>query len=505
MNEKYFMGIDIGTYESKGAIIDKDGNIIISYSCPHEMESPQPGYAEHDAEKIWWRDFCDISNTMIAKSNINPDLIHGVGCSTIAPCCLPVDKDCNPLRKAILYGIDVRANKEIDYLNNLYGRDEIYSKCGTEVSSQSAAAKIMWIKNNEPAVYAKAAKFVTGTTFMVAKLTGNYVIDNYTAATFVPIYDIGKADWVDEGLDLFCSREQLAQCKWTDEIAGYVTQEASETTGLRIGTPVIVGTADASAEALSVGVMEPGDMMLMYGSSIFIIHVVDKFTTDNRLWAGPYMFEGTYSVAAGMSTSGTLTRWFINNFAKDIIKKQEQTGENAYAIMADCIKDIKAGSDGLVVLPYFSGERTPVNDPLAKGMIFGLNLLHTREHIYNACLEGVGYGIAQHFSIFDKKKMGTKKIMAVGGGTKNRKWLQIVSDISGKMQNTAVISLGAAYGDALLAALGVSHFTSINELGKRIKIADQISPNKSNTSVYSSYKNKYHRLYEATKDIMHEI
>jgi xylulokinase len=505
MSEKYFMGIDIGTFESKGAIIDSDGNIIATHSCPHEMESPKPGYAEHDAEQTWWKDLYVISNAMIEESKINPDLIKGFGCSTIAPCCLPVDKDCNPLRKAILYGVDVRASEEINYLEDLYGADEIFNKCGTAVTSQSAAAKILWIKNNEPEVYAKAAKFVTGSTYLVAKLTDKYVIDNYTAATWVPIYDIPKADWVDEGLEIFCRRDQLAECKWTDEIVGHITEKASKTTGLSVGTPVVTGTADASAEALSVGVMDPGDMMLMYGSSIFIIHVVDKFTTDKRLWAGPYMFEGTYAVAAGMSTSGTLTRWFRDNFSKDIVKQQEETGENAYAIMAESIKDINPGSEGLIVLPYFSGERTPLNDPKAKGMIFGLNLSHTREHVYNACLEGVGYGIAQHFDIFDEKEMGTKKVMAVGGGVKNKKWLQTVSDISGKDQNVAEISWGAAYGDALLAALGVGHYKDTLDVAKNIKLKITLKPDSNNTNIYKPYKDKYDRLYKVTKDIMHEL
>jgi xylulokinase len=504
MSEKYFMGIDIGTFESKGAIINSEGNIVATHSCPHEMESPKPGYAEHDAEHTWWKDLCEISNTMLKESKIDPDLIKGFGCSTIAPCCLPVDEDCNPLRKAILYGVDVRASEEIKYLEDLFGAEEIFKKCGTAVTSQSAAAKVLWIKNNEPKIYAKAAKFVTGSTYLVAKLTGNYVIDNYTAATWVPIYDIPKADWTDENLELFCRRDQLADCKWTDEIAGQITRKASEETGLSVGTPVVAGTADASAEALSVGVMEPGDMMLMYGSSIFIIHVVDKFTTDKRLWAGPYMFKGTYSMAAGMSTSGTLTRWFIENFAKDVLQKQEETGENVYGLMADSIKDIEPGSGGLVVLPYFSGERTPINDPKAKGLIFGLNLSHSRDHIYNACLEGVGYGIAQHFDIFDAKEMNTGKVMAVGGGVKNEKWLQIVSDISGKKQNVAEISLGAAYGDALLAALGTGHFKDTKELAKNIKLKLTINPKNEYTSAYKSYKDKYDRLYKTTKDIMHE-
>ena len=504
MSKQFFLGIDIGTYESKGALVDEQAQIIASHSCPHNMESPKPGYAEHDAEKTWWADFCEISKVIIAKSGVSPKDIISVGCSTIAPCCLPVDKDLNPLRKAILYGIDVRAVEEISYLEGLYGKHQIFEKCGTPLTSQSAAAKILWIKNHEPEIYARTDKFITGSTYLVAKLTGNFTIDHYTAATWVPIYNIEKKDW-ESDLSLFCRRDQLADCRWTHEIAGVVTEKASRETGLAAGTQVTTGTADASAEAFSVGVLDPGDMMLMFGSSIFMIHVVDQFTKDERLWAGPYLFPNTYAVAAGMSCAGTLTRWFRDNFAKDVVAEANAIGENAYAMMAALAKDIPAGSEGLIVLPYFSGERTPINDPLAKGLIFGLNLHHTREHVYNACLEGVGYGINQHFEIFEERNMTTKKIMAVGGGTKNEKWLQSVANISGKTIHTAVVETGAAYGDALLSALGIGFYRNSEELIKKIQLKRSVFPDMAVYQSYAPYREQYHLLYQATKDIMHRF
>jgi xylulokinase len=505
MGKNYFMGIDIGTFESKGVITGSEGNVISSHSCPHIMESPKPGYAEHDAEKTWWGDFCRLSKGLLGNTGIDPKDIAAVGCSTIAPCCLPVDKDCKPLRKAILYGVDVRAGNEIAFIENYLGKDNIFKKYGQPVTSQSAAAKILWLKNNEPEIYEAAHKFITGTTYLVARLTGRYVIDKYTAAAWVPMYDIKSNDWDKETLNLFCRPERLADCKWTAEAAGTVTREAAAETGLAEGTPVTAGTADAAAEAVSAGVFEPGDMLLMYGSSVFIIHVTDRFATDRRLWSGPYLFPGTYSVTAGMSTTGTLTRWFRDNFARELVENEKSEGTNAYDLLAAEAANIPAGSEGLLVLPYFSGERTPINDPLAKGVIFGLNLLHTRAHIYNACLEGVGYGISQHFDIFDGNGLGTKKVMAVGGGTKNEKWLQIVSDISGKAQFTAEEAIGASYGDALLAALSVGFYKDTGEIAKIIKHKKAILPNSDNIKRYSFSKQKYRELYQITKDLMHKL
>ena len=191
----YFLGIDIGTFESKGVLADRNGDVIAADSVPHIMEAPQPGYAEHDAEAVWWHDFCELSNSIIGKSGISSKDIAAVGCSTIAPCCLPVDRNLKPLRKAILYGIDVRSAKEIKEILAETDEDELLMTSGASVTSQSAAAKILWIKNNEKDIYSKTDRFITGTTYLVAKLTGSFVIDRYTAATFVPIYDVKAGDW----------------------------------------------------------------------------------------------------------------------------------------------------------------------------------------------------------------------------------------------------------------------------------------------------------------------
>lgn len=498
----YFMGIDIGTYESKGVIMDGEARVVAYRACPHVMEAPKPGWAEHDAEGVWWHDLCALSNGLIEESGLDPKEIVSLGVSGIGPCCLPVDENLVPLRKAILYGIDTRAVKEIEALNREIGEEAILERYGTPLTTQSAGAKVLWIKNNEPEVYARTAKFVTSSTYLVAKLTGRFPIDRYTAATWVPLYNIETNDW-EEDLRGICRRDQLADCLWTDEIAGEVHEAASRETGLAVGTRVTCGTADASAEGLSVGVSRPGDLMLMYGSSVFIIHVVDKLVKDKRLWAGPYLFKDTYSIAAGMGCSGTLTRWFRDQFAQDIVEKAEREGKNPYAELMALSEGIPAGSDGLIVLPYFSGERTPINDPSAKGMIYGLNLLHTRGHVYKAILESVGYGINQHFEIFRELGVETRKIMAVGGGVKNKVWLQAISDICGEKQQYAQVEIGAAYGDAMLAALAVGHYKSLDELNSIVRIQGCVEPDAANHERYQPLTRQYKALYESTRHIMH--
>jgi xylulokinase len=384
------------------------------------------------------------------------------------------------------------------------GEDFVLEKYGNPITSQSIGPKILWLKENEPDIYKRARRFITSSTYMTAKLTGNYCIDRYTAAYFTPMYNLGTDDWDYDNLGEFCRGDQLAECRWADEIAGAITAEAGRATGLAEGTPVVVGTADAAADAVGVGVFNPGDMLLMFGSSVYIIHVTPKLTTDKRFWAGPFLFKGTYMVASGMSTTGTLTRWFRDQLAPDMAERQQKGEGNAYDLLLADTEGIPPGAEGLICLPYLSGERTPINDPLAKGVFFGLTLHHTRAHLYQACLEGVGYGIAQHFRGYAEMGMETKKVIAVGGGTKSARWMRIVSDICGKKLFVGGV-FGAAYGDALLAALGTQFFSSLEEISAMVRYTGEVEPNPQNTVLYEPLQKIYNQLYLQTKDLMAQL
>ncbi|QVK19843.1 FGGY-family carbohydrate kinase [Mycoplasmatota bacterium] len=504
MNGKYILGIDIGTYSSKGVLIDTFGKLIASKVVEHDIIIPQKGWVEHDAEETWWGGFTKISNALIEESGVDPNEIASVGCSAIGPCLLPVDEGCNPLRNGILYGIDTRSTEEIAYLEEKYTKEQIFNKCGNSLSTQAIGPKILWLKNNEPDIYEKAYKFITSTTFIVARLTGNYVIDHYSASSFQPMYDFKSNKWSKEMSKLITPISKLADIRWTTDIAGTITKEASKSTGLSVGTPVIVGTIDASAEAVSVGVVNPGSLMLMYGTTQFMINITDKPVTDERLWSAPYLFPNTYAVMGGMATSGAITVWFMNNFAKDLILDEKTSGIHPLESMASDLSKIPPGSEGLLVLPYFSGERTPINNPNAKGIIYGLSLIHTREHIYRAILEGIGFAISQHMDVFESARIETKVIRSVGGGTKNKDWLQIVSDISGYEQEVPDISIGASFGDALLAGIGTGHIVSRSDINHWIKKIEKIVPDSKKTSKYKEIKHQFHELYYSTKELMNK-
>lgn len=535
MRQGYLLGVDIGTYESKGVLTTVDGRVVATRVRPHTLSIPRQGWAEHDAEADWWGDFCAITRGLLADTGIPPAEILAVGCSAIGPDMLPVDERCRPLRPAVLYGIDTRATEEIAYLEGLLGRETIYRRCGAALSAQSVGPKILWLKNHEPELYRRAHKIVGGTTFLVARLTGRYVIDHYTCASFHPLYDLEEGRWAEDLCRPIIEPERLPEITWTTDIAGTVTAEAAQETGLAEGTPVTTGAVDAAAEAVSVGVVGPGQMMLMYGTTLFMIEVMARRITDPRLYSAPYQFPGTHALMAGMATTGALTRWFRDNFAPDLVEAEKRGGMNAYAALAEAVAGAPAGvagsagaassaslampagsaisttpgippgSEGLIVLPYFSGERTPLNDPAARGVMFGLTLAHTRAHVYRAVLESVGYGIRHHLDVLSEIGAAPETLVAVGGGTKNPLWLQIVSDICGRPQKVPAVTTGAAYGDAFLAGLGIGLFPSYDAIHDWVRDARTITPDPAATAAYHPYYQHYRDLYLRTKDLMHSL
>ena len=496
MGRKLYLGIDIGTFESKGVLADETGEIVAQVSRPHKMLMPQPGWAEHDPEKDWWGDFCFISQKLIAESGVDPKSIRSVGTSAIGPCMLPVDADGNPLMNGVLYGVDTRSAKEVEELTARIGGERILDVCGNALTSQSVGPKILWLKNNRPEIYAKAAKIVSSTTFIVQRLTGNCVVDHYTAANSSPLYDVGRLAYTDELAPEIVPIEKLPEAVWSTDIAGHVTAKAATATGLCEGTPVICGTIDASAEAFSVGVLSPGDMMVMYGSTIFIIQLTGSRVRDARLWYAPWMFPGEHASMSGLATSGTLTHWFRDEFAKEL------DPSTAFAMLAEEAATSPPGANGLVMLPYFSGERTPIHDPHAKGTLFGLNLTHRRGDIYRALIEGIAYGTNHIFETYAEVGAAPKRLMAVGGGTRNRLWLEATSHVSGLKQILARRTIGASYGDACLAAIGVGDvsrgaITEWNPIESEvIPVADP---------AYIRNHRIFKALYQNTKHLMAEL
>jgi xylulokinase len=493
---RLLLGIDIGSYSSKGVLVRENGAVVATASAEHELALPKPGHVEHDAERIWWGDFRAICRTLLSSSGVDPRAIAGIGVSTISPAIVAVDERGMALRPAILYGIDTRATREIAELRTL---------TGAELSSQSASPKVMWIRRNEPEVWRRTRRIVNGSGYLVLRLTGSSVIDVYDATLFAPFFEAAARTWSPALAAHVAPVEMMPRAAWTCEVAGAVGAEAARETGLAEGTPVIAGTADAAAEAISAGLTGPGDMMVMYGSSTFFILRTPELREPRGFWGTRFLEEDTYAVAGGTATAGSLTRWFRDNFAPAETAAERAGGANAYESLSALATSTPPGSRGLVVLPYFSGERTPLHDPDAKGMILGLTLSHTRADIYRAILESVGYSIRHNIESLGEVGCRASRILAVGGGTLNTAWMQTVSDIAGITQVIPDPRIGACYGDAFLAGIGVGMFQGTGEVSRWVRPARTIVPDPSAHAVYDATYRIYRDLYPRNADAMRAL
>ncbi|MBQ5698530.1 MAG: carbohydrate kinase [Lachnospiraceae bacterium] len=506
--EKLLLGVDIGTNESKGILINQSFRPVAEFAVPHAMENPKPNHFEMDAN-IWWDDFCKITKGLMEKVNIGPEQILGVGVSVMGCDCIPVDENCRPLRKAILYGIDARSGDQIQALYDELGEAKVIEMFGHPPKSDDVSTKILWIKDVEPEVYAKAYKFLTGSSFMTAKLTGKYYIDSYLAkAAFRPIYNMDGSYNEADG-PRFCRADQMAEPADVIDVAGGVTEEAAKECGLHAGTPVIVGTGDSTAESIAGGLVTPGTLFMQFGSTMFYIFCTDRqmdaCTEDKFQGSGPYTIPGSFAVTGGTNCAGTLTKWIRDTYYKEEIKAQESGGKNAFAVMAEEAAGVAPGSDGLIMLPYIYGERSPIYDPKARGVLFGLTGNHTRAHINRAALEAVAYSVGSHMKLFERHGLVPDELIIAGGGTKNPEWMQIVADVTGKPVQVSQNWQTASYGDACMAAIGCGIIKDFYELKKAMPVAQVVEPNPENHELYKKYLEIYEAIYQNTCELMHRL
>ena len=385
----------------------------------------------------------------------------------------------------------MRATAEIEELTERLGAERILERCGKALSTQAVGPKLLWLRRHEPELWRRVRRWYSANGFVVAKLTGEYVIDHHTASQCDPLYDLTRNEWAADFAAEVVPGLVLPRLAWPSELVGKVTAGASELTGLPESTPVAAGTVDAWAEAFSAGVRAPGDLMLMYGSTMFFVQVLDRPTAHPGLWTTAGVEEGTTTLAAGMATSGSLTSWL-----------QELTGGAPFEQLMREAAATPPGSDGLVLLPYFAGERTPIFDPHARGVVAGLTLRHHRGHLFRAVYEGIAFGIRHILEFLDGAVGPAHRIVAVGGGTQGGLWTQIVADVCGREQHLPAQTIGASYGDALLAAIGTGLVPPSTDWSR---VSGRIEPNPSNAELYDELYRTYRELYPATTQQVHRL
>ena len=490
------LGVDVGTSSTKGVLVAEDGRIVASATRAHDVDRPHTGWVEMDA-RIWWDEFTDIARELIGAlrqaQGTEAAEISAVGVSGMGPCVLLADADDQPVRPAILYGVDTRSGAQITRMNDELGIDEITRVGGSTLTSQAGGAKIAWIADEEPDAWARAERFFMPASWLAHHLTGAYVLDHQSASQTSPLYDIENESWYDEWWQRYAGSIEQPRLTWAGEIAGYVTAEAAEATGIPAGTPVITGTIDAWTEAVSVGAHEIGDLMLMYGTTMFLVATGEETLRTPSMWTTAGAFPGTRNLAGGLSTSGALTAWL-----KDL------TGSDYPDLLADAEKS-GPGANGLLVLPYFAGERTPIQDPDARGVIAGLTLEHTRGDLYRAALEATALGVRHNVETMRAAGADIRRIVAVGGGTQGQLWLQVVSDVTGLVQEVPATTIGASYGAAFLAASAIADPEAAPVITDWNPITQTITPNADLREFYDTLFDRYVRLYEGSKDVVHEL
>jgi xylulokinase len=445
VTEDLYLGLDVGSSSTKAVLVGADGVVVADARIEHGISRPRPGWAEQDGERDWWGGALEVCRRVLAGRAAR---VRAVGVSALGPCVLAADAAGRALRPAILYGIDSRAGAQVERLTAELGADEILARCGSRLSSQSAGPKIRWLADEEPAVWAATRRVFGASSYLAARLTGEYVLDHHSAGHWAPLYDVHANAWIDEWVEQVAPGLELPRLVWPQDECGTVSREAAAATGLPEGTPVVAGSIDSWCEVAASGLRGPGEGLLVYGTSMFLVEVDSPARPDPRLWHTVGFTPGSLNVAAGVASAGALTSWL-----------RDLTGEVPYETLYEEAAGVGPGAGGLLALPYFAGERTPLFDPDLRGAILGLTAAHGRGHIFRALMEAAAFAVRQNLEAMDETGATIARLSSSGGAAAGALWPRIVSDVTGLAQDIRQGPSRAGVGAALLAAIAAGAAT----------------------------------------------
>ncbi len=509
MTKPYLMGTDIGTQGTKTVVVSYNGQVLGSALEEYEVEHPKPLWAQ-SWPKVWEEATYKSINESIEEAGIDKNEIAGLSISGLyGGSGIPVDKDFKPLMPCLIW-MDRRATDEVKWVKENIDLDELFRITGNYVDTYYGYTKILWIKNKEPAIWGRIHKFIPPSCFIEYKLTGELAVDYSSAGNLGGVFDINSLEWSEELCEKLGIPRRLMPDKLvgSDEVVGQITSEAAGECGLAEGTPVIAGGIDAPMASLSSGAFEEGDHVAMMGTSTCwgIIHKGESLS--KRLVSMPHVANSTEEIYTwgGSATSGALIRWFRDQFGQPECEAGRKTGIDPYKLLDIKAEAIPPGSDGLVILPYFMGERSPIWDPQASGTITGLTLYHRKAHLFRALMEAAAYSLRHNMEVGEEIGLPLKdECSVVGGVSKSRLWTKILADVTGKRMIIPSGGVGAPLGDALLAGVGVGVLEGcqvIKDWTKKVRI-DKPDPKKQ--AIYDKYYRIYSRIYEDLKEDMHEL
>ncbi len=502
------MGIDFGTGGVRVGIFDTEGTPLVFTGEEFTLKHPRPGWAEQDPEE-WWASLVAATGKALQESGIAAEEIAGISVDAMSSTVLAMDEKDRHLRPAILW-MDVRASDQADRVAETGDGALKYNGYGP-VSAEWGLPKALWIKEKEPEVYEKARRICDCGDWLIHHLTGEWASSiNIASAKYY--YDRDEGGYP-ESLYKAVDAEDLLEKFPKDvldlgAVVGGLRKDVAGELGLKAGTIVAQGGVDAHVGALGLGVVEPGKMALITGSSHVMIGQSSKPIHDPGFW-GAYteaMIPGQYTVEAGQASTGSIVAWFKNQFASDAAAKAKERGVDTYDILTGMAQDVPIGSDGLIVLDYFQGNRSPYTDPLARGMMWGLSLSHTPGHVFRAIIEGICFGTENILRTMREHDFELKEKVVSGGPTKSDLWMQIHADVSNLPISFTSVSEGPVLGSAMLAAVGAGIHPDIPSAARcMVYTADTIEPDQQRHEAYQFYMDRYIETYPRMKELMHKM
>jgi xylulokinase len=487
----YFLGIDTSTTSSKALLIDAGGQVIAVETSPHTLQTPKPLWSEQNPSE-WWEAVSASIKSVLKKAGISGERVAAVGLTGQMHGLVLLDEAGNVLRPAILWN-DQRTQSQCDEIHRRIGREKFIQITGNVALTGFTAPKILWVKENEPEVFAKARHVLLPKDYIRYKLTGEYAMDKADGAGTV-LFDLKSRTWSDEVLRaLEIDPAWMPRTFEGPEFTGRVSEEAASMTGLKAGTPVAAGGGDQAAQAVGVGAVEPGIVGLTVGTSgvVFATTPSALIEPDGRLHAFCHAVPGMWHFMGVMLSAAGSLQWYRDTLAPEM----------SFDGLLKEAESVPAGCEGLQFLPYLSGERTPHPDPFARGAFIGLTLRHGRGHMTRAVLEGVAFGLKDSFTLIQSAGLGAiTQVRASGGGTKGALWRQILASALEAELVTVNTSEGAAFGAALLAGVGAKAWPDVPSACKAtVKITGRTLPDAIQVSAYHKAYPIYQELYPALK------
>lgn len=494
---RYILAHDLGTSGNKATLYNLDGQLCSSTIYEYPTYYPDDGWVEQDPED-WWKAVCESTRELLEQAGVKNSDIACITFSAQMMGCLPVDKEGHHLRKSIIWA-DLRAVKQAEYMERVLGLEAVYRITGHRISASYSAAKILWVRENEPEIFEKTYKILHAKDYIIQKLTGAFITD-YSDAAGMNLFDLVNRTWSDhilKGLSL--PADILPEPHPSTDIAGKVTREAAKLTGLLEGTPVVIGGGDGSCAAVGAGVVEEGKTYNVVGSSSWISMASKKpiFDPEMRTFNWIHLDPTLYTPCGTMQTAGYSVNWLKNTLCGLEIMQAKEMQINPYRLIDEKIETSPSGANNLLFLPYLLGERSPRWNPDAKGAFIGLKMTHTQADIYRSVLEGVAFNLKVILDVLEGFS-SIQEIILIGGGAKGRVWMEILADVwQKKILIPQYLEEATSMGAAICGGVGVGAFKDFTVIGKFNPTVTEIQPREQFKETYNRLYEVFNRAYEA--------